>query len=313
MILFDRILMNPELLRDIALFVEVVNEKSFTRAAEHLEMPASTVSRRIASLEKKIGAQLLNRTTRRVDVTDVGAAYYARCSQLVEEAQLAHEQLSELITKPRGTLRLSCTPDFATSFLAEILVEFSEQFPEVNFELDLSNRVADVASEHIDAAIRIGKLDDSSLIAKRIGVLPLALYASPAYLKKNPPPKSPDELSLHSCIRLHASDTGSTWNFLGEKAARTDKPLAIKVRGRFVANNMSMVRQLTLLGVGIGILDKEIASDLAVQGHLIPVLPSLKLQPVEVHLLAASRLMPARLRLFADFLAQNFQNKFSTT
>lgn len=173
--------------------------------------------------------------------------------------------------------------------------------------------MADVATEHIDAAIRIGKLDDSGLIAKRIGVLPLGLYASPAYLKKNPPPKSPDELTRHSCICLHASDTGSTWIFLGEKTARTDKPLAIKIHGRFVANNMSMVRQLTLLGAGIGILDKKNASDLADQGYLIPLLTDWKLEPVDVHLLAASRLMPARLRLFADFLAQNFQRKHSNT
>lgn len=303
--------MNPELLRDIGLFVEVVNEKSFTRAAKHLEMPASTVSRRIAGLEKQIGTQLLHRTTRRVDLTDAGAAYYARCAHLVKEAQLAHEQLSEIITKPRGTLRLSCTPDFAATFLAEILVEFAEQYPEVNFELDLSNRKVDVATEHFDAAIRIGRLDDSNLISVRIGVLPLVLYAAPAYLKRSPALRSPEELALHSCIRLHANENGSTWIFEQVDKSKSEKAALVKVSGRFVANNMSMLCQLTLLGAGIGIIDKTIAIELVTQGRLVQVLPGWQLQPVEIHLLAPSRLMPARLRVFANFLKDRFHNKFS--
>jgi DNA-binding transcriptional LysR family regulator len=303
--------MNPELLRDIGLFVEVVNEKSFTRAAKHLEMPASTVSRRIAGLEKQIGTQLLHRTTRRVDLTDAGAAYYARCAHLVKEAQLAHEQLSEIITKPRGTLRLSCTPDFAATFLAEILVEFAEQYPEVNFELDLSNRKVDVATEHFDAAIRIGRLDDSNLISVRIGVLPLVLYAAPAYLKRSPALRSPEELALHSCIRLHANENGSTWIFEQVDKSKSEKAALVKVSGRFVANNMSMLCQLTHLGAGIGIIDKTIAIELVTQGRLVQVLPGWQLQPVEIHLLAPSRLMPARLRVFANFLKDRFQNKFS--
>jgi DNA-binding transcriptional LysR family regulator len=303
--------MNPELLRDIGLFVAVANEKSFTRAAKHLGMPTSTVSRRIAGLEKQIGTQLLHRTTRRVDLTGAGAAYYARCAQLVEEAQLAHEQLSELITKPRGTLRLSCTPDFAATFLAEILMEFAEQYPEVNFELDLNNRKVDIATEHFDAAIRIGRLDDSNLISVRIGVLPLALYAAPAYLKRSPPLRSPAELALHSCIRLHANENGSTWIFEQVEKLKSDKAALVKVSGRFVANNMSMLRQLTLLGAGIGIIDKTIAMELVTQERLVQVLPSWQLQPVEIHLLAPSRLMPARLRVFANFLKNRFQNKFT--
>jgi DNA-binding transcriptional LysR family regulator len=305
--------MNPELLRDIGLFVAVVNEKSFTRAAEHLEIPASTVSRRISGLEKIIGAKLLNRTTRRVEVTDIGAAYYARCAQLVEEAQLAHEQLSDLITKPRGTLRISSTPDFAATFLAEILVEFSELYPSVNFDLDLSNRMVDISSEHFDAAIRIGRLNNSNLISKWIGVLPLALYASPSYFVHHTAPKSPDDLSQHSCIRLHASDEGSSWNFIQNGLKNSGKLLAVKVHGKFVANNMSMVRQLTLHGAGIGIIDRKFAKELTNQGRLVQVLLDWELQPVEIHLLAPSRLMPARLRLFADFLASRFQSKFNQT
>jgi DNA-binding transcriptional LysR family regulator len=261
-------------------------------------------------LEKQIGAQLLHRTTRRIDVTDAGAAYYARCAKLVEEAQLAHEQLSELITKPRGTLRLSCTPDFGATFLAEILVEFAEQYPEVNFELDLSNRKVDVATEHFDAAIRIGRLDDSNLISVRIGVLPLVLYAAPAYLKRSPPLRSPEELALHSCIRLHANEYGSNWIFEQVDKSKSDKVALVKVSGRFVANNMSMLRQLTLLGAGIGIIDKSIAMELVTQGRLVQVLPGWQLQPVEIHLLAPSRLMPARLRVFVNFLKDQFQNKF---
>jgi len=303
--------MNPELLRDIGLFVEVVNARSFTRAAKHLEMPASTVSRRIAGLEKQIGAQLLHRTTRRVDVTDAGAAYYARCAHLVEEAQLAHEQLSELITKPRGTLRLSCTPDFATTFLAEILVEFAEQYPEVNFELDVSNQKVDLAADHFDAAIRMGRLDDSNLISVRIGVLPLVLYAAPAYLKRSPALRSPEELALHSCIRMQANENGSTWIFEKVDKSKSEKATLVKVSGRFVANNMSMLRQLTLLGAGIGIIDKTISIELVTQGRLVQVLSGWQLQPVEIHLLAPSRLMPARLRVFANFLKDRFQNKFS--
>lgn len=292
-----------QLLRDIALFVEVVNTKSFKGAAENLDMPPSTLSRRIASLEREIGLRLLSRTTRRVDVTEAGAAYYARCAALVEEARVAHEQLAETVNVAKGTLRIACTSDFATQYLTPVIVAFTQRYPQVNVELSLSSRAEDLLVENLDMALRIGRLPDSTLVARRVATLQLGLYAAPSYLAVATAPDHPDELKQHMCIRMRADEGGSTWRL--SRRTGSQSSVSVRVTGRFVVSSNLMIRQLTLMGAGIGVIDQTVAAAEGVQsGQLVPVLSEWRLAPVPLHMLTSSRLVPARVRLFGEVLGE---------
>jgi DNA-binding transcriptional LysR family regulator len=293
-----------QLLRDIALFVEVVNTRSFTRAAANLDMPPSTLSRRISWLEREIGLKLLNRTTRRVDVTEAGAAYYARCAHLIDEARVAHEQLAETVHKARGTLRIACTPDFAMQYLAPVIVEYTRRHPEVSVELSLSSRVEDLLFENLDLALRIGHLPDSALVARRVATLQLGLYAAPSYFAVVAPPDHPEDLRQHMCLRMRSNEAGSTWRLSPSRASGSTGSISVPVTGRFVASSPLLIRQLTLLGSGIGVIDRAAASDDVKAGRLLPVLPEWRLPPVPLHMLTSSRLAPARVRLFGDLLSE---------
>lgn len=293
-----------ELLRDIALFVEVVHTKSFKRAAENLGLPPSTLSRRISGLERDVGLRLLNRSTRRVDVTEAGAAYFARCAHLVEELRVAHEQLAETVNVAKGTLRVACTPDFATQYLVPMVVEFTKRHPQVNVELALSSRAEDLQAENLDCALRIGRLPDSALVARRIATLHLGLYASPDYIATASSPKHPADLAQHVCIRMQGDERGSNWRLRERDESSPRREVLVPVTGRFVVSSMQMIRQLTLQGAGIGIIDQQVAAEDVSAGRLLPVLPSWQLAPVPLHMLTASRLLPARVRLFGDLLSQ---------
>lgn len=291
-----------DLLRDMALFVEVVRTRSFTAAAANLQMPASTLSRRIAGLERSLGLALLTRTTRRVDVTDAGASYFARSAHLVEEARVAHEQIRRGAEVATGTLRLSCTPDFATFYLPALLEALTRQHPAVNVELDLSPRVVDLYSEQLDAAVRIGPLPDSALVARRLGTLSRGLFATPVYLLGAGAPTSPQDLTRHMCVRLQSGAAGRAWRLSADQR-QNGEPLRIEVEGRFVAGSVSMVRELVLRGAGIGAIDELIVREDVAQGRLVRVLPDWSMAPAPVHLLTVSRFAPARVKVFGDLLA----------
>lgn len=289
-----------QLLRDIELFVEVVQARSFSRAAQRLGLPTSTVSRRIALMERTLGLQLLHRTTRRVEVTEAGAAYHARCAPLIEEARAAHENLQEDALQPKGTLRLACTPDFASWYLPDVLVRFARAHPEVDIELDLSSRRVDLHTEPVDAALRIGPLPDSALVARRVGSLRRQLFAAPGYLQALGEPEHPADLAQHAGIRLQPGSPHAQWALVCERTGAPAEP--VQSRSRFVAGSLSMARELALRGAGIAALDVRCAAPDVGLGRLVRVLPGWALEPVPLHLVCASRLMPARVRAFAQVL-----------
>lgn len=300
-----------QLLRDIALFVEVVNSKSFTHAAQNLDMPASTLSRRISALEAEIGLRLLNRTTRRVETTPAGLAYYTRCAHLVEAARVAHEDISTQENTAKGLLRLSCSPDFATLYLPDVLTAFTQRYPRIDIELDLSPRIADLASEGLDAALRIGRLADSNLVARKLGELSLGLYAAPQYVAIAPPLQQPEDLAQHMCLRMGKQGRATQWRLYPVSPSTNHTPntptphdaRSVVVQGRFTARSVTLIRQLALRGAGIGAIDHCMARHDVQQGTLVPVLPDWQLASAPLHLVTPSRLMPARVRLFGDFLA----------
>lgn len=297
-----------QLLRDIALFVEVVQTKSFTQAAHNLDIPASTLSRRIAWLEGEIGLQLLHRTTRRVEPTPEGLAYYERCAHLVDAARVAHEDLSEHAHAAKGLLRLSCSPDFATMYLPPVLTAFTRQYPAVDVALDLSPHLVDLGGEGLDAALRIGRLADSSLVARRLGTLQLGLFAAPQYLAIAPALAQPEDLAQHMCLRMGSSGHATQWKLHPRHSSASQRSArSVTVRGRFSVRSVAMIRQLALQGAGIGVIDLHLGQRDVAQGRLVPVLTDWTLAPAPLHLITPSRRMPARVRVFGDFLAAHLE------
>lgn len=289
------------ILNDIALFIEVVKAGNFSNAAERLEMPPSTLSRRISGLERQIGFKLLNRTTRRVEVTAEGQAYFHRCQALIEEVSLAHELVTANRNTVTGTLRLACTTDFANLYLSSCVRRYLDANPLVSVELTMSSRVESLLADQLDLAIRLGPLRDLSLISFPLGWLHTGVYASPDLMGQLPEIKHPNDLANVPCVRIGSLDTASRWGF---KNDHTDQSEIIKVAvtGRVIAGGPQMASQLVVSGLGVGILDQRLAAPLVKQGKLLSVLTGWQPLPVPVHAVTLSRLMPARVRAFIDLL-----------
>lgn len=288
-------------LQGMELFVEVAKNKSFSRAAVQLGIPKSTLSRQVAELERSVGLQLLNRTTRKVELTEAGQHYFERCERIVADAQIAHEELQNLAQTPFGSLRVNMPADFGNEFLAEAFMEFSRRYPEVNFYLDLTN------PEHngrvlssCDISIEIGELPDSNLIARLLGWLPAYLYASPAYLARYGEPREPHDLIHHECIEFRASRTGPITRWPLQKG---EQRIEITPGKRFSVNNVTMARSLAALGAGISVLVPVGAVQQAVGAGLLQrVLPDWGAGPFPVSAVTDTRLLPAKTRIFIEFL-----------
>lgn len=292
-----------DLLSHMALFVEVVKAKGFRRAAETLDMSNSTLSRRIAELENAIGLRLLQRTTRKIELTEAGRLYYERCTRIVEEARMAHDQLSDMLDSPRGTLRVSMSVDFGVLYIAPLLAEFAELYPLIRFELELSPKLADLIGEPFDVAIRMGAQPDSSLIARQIAVVPRILYASPRYLARHGEPQTPADLARHQCLRMAGAANGNTWKLQREgEHGEHGEQVEVKVEGRFDLNNMGMIRRLAVLDMGIAMLADTPTVDSAGNVELQRVLPDWTGHPTPVFAMTATRLLPAKTQRFLEFL-----------
>jgi DNA-binding transcriptional LysR family regulator len=289
-----------EMLAYMRQFVEVAKVKSFRAAALAMDMPIATLSRHISDLEKTVGLRLLNRSTRRVELTDAGEVYFLRCQSIVAEAMIAHEALRDVAHRPSGTLRASMPVDLAIGHLGPILRDFSKAYPLIDFDLDLTPRRIDLQTEAFDLAIRIGPLPltSATLIAQPIVELPRYLYAAPLYLKSAPPIKHAKDLAHHVfCTVLSSSQQGDLKVFY-----RGTETVEIKIPTRFAVNSVGMARVLAALGMGIAIMHEELARDEVALGRLHRVLPEWSMAPLQVHVITATRMLPARARLFIDFL-----------
>ena len=285
-----------EYLNDMALFVEVVKAKGFRGAGEVLGIPNSTISRRIAALEKAIGLRLLHRTTRKIELTEAGQIYFERCKRIIDEARLAHEQLGGMLAQPTGVLRASLPVDFAQTYLAPLIAEFAQRYPGITFELDLTPRLVDLVSEPFDVAIRMGELADSQLIARQLALLTPKLYASPRYLAQHGEPREPADLVRHACLGLAKS---TTWTLL-----RNGHSEPVAVGGRFAVNNVGMFRRLAALDMGVILLPEEVVADDLAAGRLQRILPQWHGKPTPVYALTETRLVPAKTARFIEFLRE---------
>ena len=286
-----------EFLNDMALFVEVVKARSFRGAADIIGMPNSTLSRRISALERTIGLRLLHRTTRRITLTEAGQIYFERCKRIVDEAKLAHEQLGEMLEQPSGVLRASLPVDFAVTYMAPLIAEFARLYPGIVFDFDLTSRRADLVSEPFDVAIRIGEPENSQLIARPLGVLPVYLYASPRYLDRSGEPAEPADLAHHECLGIKKSNT---WTLHNE--ARTTE---VSIVSRFKLNSVGMICRLAALDMGIIMMWEKIVADDLASGRLCRVLPQWHGTPVSVYAVTETRLLPAKTQHFIKFLQKH--------
>ena len=290
-------------LGDIALFVEVAKRRSFSRAAEALGVPNSSLSRKISRLERAVGVTLLQRSSRRVELTEAGRKYFERCEKIVEDVDAAHDQLVRDGSSPKGRIRMSVPVDFGLVFVAPALVEFARRYPDLTFEIDMSPRRVDLLAEHYDLAIRVGQLEDSaSLVTRRLAEVEVSLYASPAYLEAAGVPQTPADLAGHSCLRMLLPRSRPQWVLRAEGAQVTATG-----ESRFSINNLGMLRALTASGVGIGAFDAVVADADIRTGRLQRVLPGWSMPPLPISLLTPGSRLPRRVRLWVDFMAERLR------
>ena len=283
-----------DIFRNMHLFVEVAKASSFRRAAEVLGLPSSTVSRRIAELERDVGLRLFNRSTRRVELTEGGRLYFDNCRRIIQEAALAHQELTDLQAQPTGVIRASLPVDFSVIYLSPLLADFSRRYPGIRFHLDLTPSQADLVGDPVDVAIRMGPPKDQNLIARPIARLDTVLVAAPDYLRRRGVPAQPQDLSGHDCLRMK----DAPWVLFH----RDGSSQSVEVGGQFIANSRGLLQQLALSGHGIvQSAASWVQADLAAQ-RLVRVLPEWAPPVVSAYALTATRLLPAKVRVFIDYL-----------
>ncbi|VVE38002.1 LysR family transcriptional regulator [Pandoraea terrae] len=286
-------------LNDMLIFAEVVRSGSITRAGERLSLPKATVSRRLSKLEARLGTRLLHKTTRRLELTEVGEAYYERCLPILEEVEETRDFASQLSNKPRGRLRVTAPGDFAMEWLAVPLATFCAAYPEITVEIDLSSRQVDLIAERVDVAIRAGHLSDSTLVARPLLELSRSLYASPLYLASTGMPSTPDELEGHRFVILQGARRVFNTDTLSRGRQRAD----ITMHGAIQANSMGMVKEMALAGSGIAALTDILAQPGVAAGRLVRVLPEWSLPSSPVHLVTPSRrFLPRKTQVFIEHL-----------
>ncbi|MBE7522773.1 MAG: LysR family transcriptional regulator [Burkholderiales bacterium] len=286
--------------QSIAAFVSVIENGSFARAAEKLGQSVSAVSRRVAELEEHLDARLLNRTTRRLSLTETGRAFHERAVQLLADLEEAEQGASAGGVTPRGTLKLTAPITYGIRVLAPIVAAFAAKYDQVRVDVDLSDRVVDLVDEGFDLAVRIGEIRSQFLVARRIGATSLVCCAAPSYLERHGTPRTPDDLARHSCLTYEYAATRHQWRFIGADGG--DK--VVRIGGPLHANNGRMLGALAIEGAGIVCEpDFILAPDLE-RGALVPILTDWTLPSIAIHAAYPSRRhLSAKVRAFVDFLA----------
>jgi DNA-binding transcriptional LysR family regulator len=287
----------------ITAFAKVVETGSFARAAERLGVSVSSVSRHVTELEAHLNARLLNRTTRRLSLTETGRGFHERCVQLLADLAEAEESAGAGAVTPRGTLRISCAVTFGTRYLASAVGAFMARHPAMRFNVELSDRIVDLVDEGFDAAVRIGAIGGQNLIGRKVGVTQLVCCASAAYLARFGEPKTPEDLARHACLLYEYAPQRDLWTFTDA----TGRERKVRVAGPVHSNNGSFAQALALEGIGIAFEPDFIVGDDVRSGRLLPILRGFAPPATGIHVVYASRRhLSAKVRAFAEFLAERF-------
>ncbi len=285
-------------LNHVVAFVRVVEEASFTAAATALGVPKSTVSRAVSKLEEELDVRLLHRTTRKLSLTDAGQAFFDRVREAVSGIDDAVAAANEAGKTPRGVIRLTAPVDMGITLLADVVARFVRKHPQIHVELTLTSRIVDLVKEGFDLAVRAAKLDDSTLVARKLGSSSMGVFASKAYLERHPRPEAPADLLAHECVLFRARAGRATWALSGPSGLEE-----IEVHGPISADDILFVQRSVVAGVGIGLLPIFVARSCAERDELVRLLPSWAVRGAFVYVVAPSvRNEPARVAMFREFL-----------
>ncbi|MEO7109560.1 MAG: LysR family transcriptional regulator [Polyangiaceae bacterium] len=292
----------PRSLGDVqamVIFARVVETRSFTAAARALDTTTSAVSKRIAKLEERLGARLIERTTRRVSPTDAGVAFYERCARILAEIDDAEVAVARFGSEPRGTLRASVPVIFGELYIAPLIPDFAARFPDVRLDISLSDRLVNMLEEGIDMSVRITSMHDSSLVARKLASASGVVVASPAYLKKNGTPKTPSDLSAHECIRYSLISAQRDWRFHVR-----GRDISIPVRSRLQMNHGGAIREAAIAGLGLARMPHFAVAHALRDGLLVTVLDEFVQSDLGVFAVYPAGKQPRpTVRAFTDFLA----------
>jgi DNA-binding transcriptional LysR family regulator len=281
-------------------FARVVEHRSFTGAATALGVSKSVVSARVSLLEQRLGERLLIRTTRKLTVTEAGLHVYSYSARMLEEARAATLGASDV---GKGLIRVNAPVTFAHMYLTAPLTKFMAAFPEVTIQLSISDRVVDLVEERVDVAIRVTKLKDSSLIARRLASTALHIVGAPAYLAERGIPERPEDLLQHECLRYTRLRVEEEWRLYGAKGR-----IQVPVKSRFQASNGTILREAALTGIGLVVLPRFMIHEDLRAGRLVPVLEAYCPRPLGIYALQVQRrVQPPRVKALIETLAREFE------
>ena len=289
---------------NLLLFTRIVEAGSLSAAARDAGLSQPTVSKQLAELEARLGAQLLQRTTRQSSLTEAGSAFYVRAKRILAELAEAESDAGDLHGSPRGTLRVGAPVAFGRLHIMPTLPAFLRRYPGLIVDLAMSDRFTDLVEDGVDVVVRIGKLSDMSLIARHVGRSTRVSVAAPAYLAARGAPQTPKDLLQHDCIVYTLLATGNEWHFNGPSGTEV-----VRVHGSFRANNADAVRQATLAGLGIAVVPTWLIADDVAAGTLRGLMPNWTPSAVDVSVLYAPtpRVAP-KVRVFVDHFVEAFSS-----
>jgi DNA-binding transcriptional LysR family regulator len=290
-------------LNGMRVFAQVVEARSFSAAAEKLGMSKSLASRHVSALERSLSVKLLNRSTRKLSLTEAGALFYEHCARIVQEAELAEQRLTRTQSEPAGLVRVTAAPAFAVRHVLPALTEFHQKYPKIRVKLSCSNRALDLGDEGFDLGIRVSFDPAPNLVARKLAVNRSVLCASPAYLKRHGMPRRIEDLRKHECVLFPALAPKGVWTL-----RRDRRKYSVQVAGVFETDEMDAVRAAVASGLGIGILPLYMVGDALQQGQLVPLLRQFQVVPESAIYLVylPNRTLSSRVRVLIDFLAERF-------
>jgi len=294
-------------LNDMMVFLAVVETGSFTLAADRLEIPKANVSRKVSRLEARLGVTLLERSTRAQHLTEVGRRYLNHCKRIHEEVDLAETAVSETLHDYEGSLKVGASVTIGQQIIKPALSTFLHQYPKLNLSLNLVNQRVDLIEEGFDMLIRVGSLDDSRLVAKRLGSANRSLFTSERYLEQSGSPQTPDLLHKYDVLLMSRMSSSNNLVLVSGK-----KQMEQKVRPRFVVDDFSILKQSVVDGLGIAVLPDYMCREEVQSGELIQVLPEWGVQAVDVYALYPQhRVKIPKVKALLEFVIETFHDKLS--
>jgi DNA-binding transcriptional LysR family regulator len=284
-------------------FAQVVESKSFSAAAEKLGMSKSLASRHVSALERSLSVKLLNRSTRKLSLTEAGALFYEHCARIVQEAELAAERLTRTQSEPAGLVRMTAAPAFAVRHVLPALAEFYRKYPKIRVKLSCSNRALDLGDEGFDLGIRVSFDPAPNLVARKLAANRSVLCAAPAYLERRGTPRRIEDLRKHDCVLFPPLAPKGRWTL-----RRDRRKYSVQVTGVFETDDMDAVRAAVAAGLGIGILPVYMVGEALQQGELVPLLRQFEVLPESAIYLVylPNRSLSSRVRALIDFLVERF-------